>query len=134
MVVGIKRVGGVTLFLIVFVILFDQNRESATLTRIGAVRDFLLFLALGLFLRPTGVAATLGTMRHSNGLGLPVHLWVMFLEPSKAQYYALLTQLCNGEECTFCMTIVPQCHVRNFGNCSGLVCSSVDIEDWDRGT
>src|ERR1700675_2088701 len=107
MIVGIKRVGGVTLFLIVFVIIFNQNRERATPTRVGAVRGFLLFLALGFLLRRTGVAATLGTTRHSNGLGLPIHFWVMFLKPSKAQYHALCTQLCNGKECTFCMTVVP---------------------------
>src|ERR1700686_2006687 len=111
------------------------NKLGNTLNKSGGhsdVRSPLHFLALGFFLRTTGVAATLGTTRHSNGLGLPVHLWVMFLEPSKAQYHALLTRLCNGEECTFCMTVVPQCHIRNFGNCSGFVRSSVNIEDWDR--
>src|SRR6202795_913854 len=107
MIVGIKGVGGITLFLLVFVIIFDQNREWPTPTRIGAVGGFLLFLALGFFLRTTGVAATLGATRHSNGLGLPIYFWVMFLKPSKAQYHALRTQLCNGKECTFCMTVVP---------------------------
>src|ERR1700675_4108462 len=77
-VVGIKGVGGVTLFLFVFLVLFDQNGVRTLLTRLNAFLKSLFFLACGFTFRVAG-AATCWAPGHLHGACLPIYLRVVFL-------------------------------------------------------
>src|SRR6202795_1746626 len=77
-VVGIKRVGGVTLFLFVFLILFDENRARTFPARLNAFLESLFFLACGFTFRVAG-AATCWAPGDLHGACLTSYLRVVFL-------------------------------------------------------
>src|SRR6202795_620956 len=129
-VVRIKRIGGVTLVIFVFLVLLDKNRARTFSARMNAFLGSLFFLAFSFTFRVAG-ATTCGAPGHLHSACLPVYLRVVFLEPGIAQNNTLLTQLCYGEQGAFGMSVVPEGDIRNLGYSSRLIWGSVDIKNRD---
>jgi len=68
---------------------------------------------------------------HFDGSGAEVNLWIVLVQPGKAEYHALLTEVGDCKQNTLGMSVVGHDHVDNFADASGFIEHSVHIVNWD---